>query len=307
MAVILVVDDIADNVRLLQYDLEDDKHQVLTAANGQEALAVLDRHDVDLVLMDVNMPVLDGIGALRRIRSVARMADLPVIMVTANDMDEQVIEALDGGADDYVVKPFSYAVLAARMRSLLRLRAAQKSLKEANRELERLASTDTLTEVHNRRSFQNLSRAEINRAQRKRSSLVMVMMDIDHFKQINDRFGHDAGDEVLRHFATMAKASFRDHDVFGRTGGEEFAVCMPDTDEAQAKAAVLRFREQLLAMPVRLANGAEVSVRFSAGLACLGQDGTALDDLMKVADRGLYAAKDQGRDRLVVSADLPKE
>ncbi|MDY0005967.1 MAG: diguanylate cyclase [Spongiibacteraceae bacterium] len=302
MAVILVVDDIADNVRLLQYDLEDDDHRVLTATNGEEALVVLDRNDVDLVLMDVNMPVLDGIGTLRRMRGVARTSDIPVIMVTANDMDEKVIEALDVGADDYVVKPFSYAVLAARMRSLLRLRTAQARLKEVNRELERLASTDTLTEVHNRRSFTNLARAEINRAQRKQLPLAMVMMDIDHFKAINDRYGHDVGDTVLKQFANLARMAFREHDVFGRTGGEEFAVCMPDTSPFDASAAVMRFREQLQSHPVVLENGTAIPVRFSAGLSCLGTDGHALDDLLKAADRALYAAKGQGRDRLVVSS-----
>jgi diguanylate cyclase (GGDEF)-like protein len=303
MANILVVDDIEDNRRLLEFDLEDDDHRVLLAASGVEALSILDAERVDLMLLDVNMPGMSGTDVLRELKKDPLKSQLPVIMVTANDLDDEVVHALDLGANDYVTKPYSYAVLSARMRTSLRLKHSQDNLEEANRRLEILATTDALTGLYNRRHFFDLSNKEISKSLRHERSMIVAMIDVDHFKPVNDLYGHDAGDRVLKELSVLMKNCFRSGDIVARVGGEEFAICMPDTDVEAAMTPCQRLREsveQRVFTVKRAMMDVDIKVTLSIGIAQINSADNEISQMLRRADLALYQAKDGGRNQIVV-------
>jgi diguanylate cyclase (GGDEF)-like protein len=218
-------------------------------------------------------------------------------MLSSSDGEDEVVSALELGADDYVVKPYIRKVLFARMRTALRLREKTKALED-------LAKTDFLTGTNNRACFDELATSAISQAQRSDLPLVMAMFDIDFFKLVNDDYGHDIGDQVLVAFAKCLTECFRGYDIVARIGGEEFAVCLPNTSIGDAMSACERLRANVEQMKMPLNNGLrkEVSVTVSVGVA--SSKGTALNlaSLLKQADIGLYHAKSHGRNK-VVNAD----
>jgi len=169
------------------------------------------------------MPEMSGPQVLRTIKQKKQSKIIPVIMLSASEESQDIVSALDLGADDYVAKPYIPEVLLARIRTSLRLL-------EKNRELEKMASIDFLTGLYNRRQFYRLSNMALNKNSRDKSWLTIALMDIDYFKNVNDTYGHDIGDRVLVEFSRMLSEYFRGYDIIGRIGGEEFCVCLPDTD-----------------------------------------------------------------------------
>lgn len=303
MATILLVDDIEDNRKLLEFNLEDDGHKVLEADSGQAALELLKTEKPDMILLDVNMPGMSGLELLGILKKDKKYQSIPVIMVTANDMDEEVTEALDKGANDYVVKSSSHLVLAARMRTSLRLKKSQDDLRRANKHLEILATTDGLTALYNRRHFFELSKKELSKAHRYSRPLVIAMIDIDHFKKINDENGHDGGDKVLIEMAKRMRSCFRESDVVGRIGGEEFAVCMPDTDIDSAMLPLERILKAVSGEAFslsRVRRDRVVNVTISIGLSQLIEEDAELTKVVRRADAAMYQAKNNGRNRIVV-------
>lgn len=302
MATILLVDDIEDNRKLLEFDLEDDGHKVLEADSGPAALELLKTEKPDMILLDVNMPGMSGLELLDILKKDKKYQSIPVIMVTANDMDEEITAALDKGANDYVIKSSSHLVLAARMRTSLRLKKSQDDLRRANKYLEILATTDGLTALYNRRHFFELSKKELSKARRYSRPLVIAMIDIDHFKKINDENGHDGGDKVLIEMAKRMRSCFRESDIVGRIGGEEFAVCMPDTD---IDSAMLPLERVLKAVSgevfslSRVHRERVVNVTISIGFSQLIEEDTELTKAVRRADAAMYQAKNNGRNRIV--------
>ena len=300
MARILVVDDDPISVDLLSYMLEDE-HLSVSASSGEEAMAILDEDNAfDLVFLDFHMPQMSGLDALKLIKSDARLSAIPVIMVTASDVDSSIVAALDMGADDYVLKPFSFPVLRARMRASLRLREVREKLKASNQRLEILATTDSLTGLSNRRHFVEVGERDVMRAQRHRQNLIVAMLDIDFFKQINDTYGHDAGDNVLIKLAKKLSSLVRECDILARIGGEEFAVCMPQTSMEQACKVTERIRSEIEAMEISIGCGRSVKMTLSIGISQLQGQVCDLADLMKQADTALYEAKAKGRNQYVI-------
>lgn len=302
MAKILVVDDVEDNRKLLEYDLQDDEHQVLLAGSGEEALQIADEEKPDLILLDQNMPAMSGNDVLRKLRDDQSLREIPVIMVTANDLDDEVIEALDLGANDYVTKPYSYSVLSARMRTSLRLKRSQDSLRRANKRLEIMATTDALTGLYNRRHFLELASKELAKAKRFERELIITMIDVDHFKKINDEHGHDVGDRVLVELGKRFKAAFRESDIIGRLGGEEFAVCMPDTDGQGAHKSVERARQAVCGevfVISRIRPQDNLDVTISAGYSSYSGADKDVAAILRRADHALYKAKRDGRNRVI--------
>ena len=290
---ILAVDDAKDTLMLLDFDLAEEGYQVFTAESGELALDVLEELAIDLILLDMYMPGISGLDMLQKLKSHSEFMNIPVIMLSASDNEDQIVAALEFGADDYVTKPYIPKVLLARIRTSLRL--LEKTL-----ELESLAKTDFLTGINNRGSFEDLANRAISQAKRTQFPLVMAMFDIDFFKAVNDNHGHDSGDKVLINFANIMCDCFRDYDIIGRVGGEEFAVFMPDTTAEDDFIACERFILMIEGNEIKLDNAIDeiISVTVSIGLS-LGQ-GTELnlEELFKKSDISLYQAKNNGRNQI---------
>ncbi len=306
MATIVAIDDTPYNLDILKHGLEDDGHSVHIAESGEKGLRLIEETQPDLVLLDISMPVMDGHEVLQQLRLSDEFGDLPVIMVTANADDRNLARCLEAGANDYVTKPFSFTALNARINNVLRTAIAQRKLSRDVRELRSIAYKDSLTGLLNRGAFMERAMEEFSLAKRSGEPLSVAVLDLDHFKQINDRHGHPVGDEVLRQFSGLLRQSLRLHDLVGRIGGEEFAICMANTRRMQAYSIIERLRYKLAALRMPVGEGAEtLSFSFSAGIVEL-EDQRSLDSLLILGDMALYRAKKQGRNRSIVETGVSK-
>jgi two-component system cell cycle response regulator len=292
---VLLVDDSRMVRAVVRSFLEPRGYVVDEAGDGESALSKLDEAAFDVVVSDLTMPGMDGLALLQEIRD--RGLGTEVILLTSHDADMgAAVRALRLGAHDYLTKPPSgpEPVLLAVGRAL-----EKKRLLDANKrllaELEALSRTDALTGVGNRRAFDEALLREVPRAQRYRVPLSLVMVDLDHFKKVNDEYGHSGGDEVLRHFGRLVKAVIRESDSAFRYGGEEFALLLPHTDAESACVGARRLVERLAATPVGMGKDRVLRVTCSAGVA--GLDAGA-DEMVARADAALYAAKRGGRNQV---------
>jgi diguanylate cyclase (GGDEF)-like protein len=295
---ILAVDDAKDTLMLLDFDLSDEGYKVISAESGEDCLTLLSSEKIDLVLLDIYMPGLSGLDTLRTIKEKPELSDIPVIMLSASDDEDQIVTALEIGAVDYVTKPYIAKVLLARIRTSLRL-------VEKTRALSDMAKIDFLTQVNNRMSFEQLTKMALNQCTRSRQAMSIAMLDIDHFKQINDKYGHHAGDETLRTVAQAISFVCRDYDILGRIGGEEFALCMPNTCKNDALKVSQRCLQAIQELQVSVIDHKEqycdIGVTISIGLFTLNVDSNSrLEEMMQKADLALYQAKKEGRNRIVV-------
>lgn len=294
---LLIVDDQPINIHTLHQVFHAD-HELFMATSGRQALDFcLNNPLPDLILLDVMMPDMDGLEVCRKLKADPLTEAIPIIFVTAQTEPEEQTAALEAGGVDFITKPICPAVVRARVRTHLTLKM-QSDLLRAQ------ALTDGLTGVANRRRFDDALQLEWRRCLRRRAPLAVLMIDIDHFKQFNDCYGHQAGDRCLRAVGEALQASFRrPYDLVARYGGEEFVCLMPEcslTDaRTMAEEAVLAVRR--LAIPHERSPTAPV-VTISAGIAtCVpGEPGEAPERLMQRADAALYEAKRQGRNRVAV-------
>lgn len=297
---VLIVDDSEDSAKLLAYDLHDMGYNVSTAFSGDECITTAANHSPDIILLDMRMPGLSGLDTLANLKRLSETEDIPVIMISASSADDSVVKALDMGADDYVSKPVVLPVLTARMRASLRLRSATEQLEKANEELTRLATTDPLTHLYNRRHFFALGYAEFTKSLRHKRPLSFILLDVDKFKNINDTYGHSAGDHALIVLADCCREAVRESDIIGRIGGEEFAICCPDSDLGGAHAIAERIRSLC---ECQLIQGAEYEFSFTVSLGITTRQ--SLDDqferLFNRADRLLYQAKESGRNQAIAN------
>jgi diguanylate cyclase (GGDEF)-like protein len=297
MTRVLIVDDIQDNLELLRGDLEDDGYEVTAATSGPECLKAAQVAGVDAILLDLNMPGMNGKDTLRRLKSSEGTSGIPVIMVSANDEEADVIGCLDLGAQDYVSKPYAYPILAARLRGSVRLVEQQRQLATLTAQLVELATTDGLTGASNRRHFTQRAAAELACHQRSQRAASLLLFDADHFKHVNDTLGHATGDLALQVIAQALCGEARDADLVGRIGGEEFAICCPDTDAAGAAALAERIRARIERTVVRDGEPAlRLTVSVGVTTALAGDD---LATWLARADRLMYQAKSEGRNRVV--------
>lgn len=274
---------------------------VRTAPDGREALEIARGGEVDLVLLDVMMPGLDGIDCCRLIKSMTQETFLPVILLTAKADPKSRVEGLRIGADDYLGKPFDERELLARVHGMLRIKKMHDDVRAARERLEELSVRDELTGLYNYRYLTTRLGEEFKRAERYKDPLACVMIDLDHFKRVNDGHGHDVGDTVLREVAVRLLGGVREIDVVARYGGEEFLLILPSTHFSGALTVSDRVWRAMREQPVRDASGVEIRVTLSAGVALYpSRDVRTKDELLKAADRALYQAKDDGRDRICV-------
>ncbi|MEE2952078.1 MAG: PleD family two-component system response regulator [Pseudomonadota bacterium] len=270
-----------------------------TASDPDEALNDLREGGVSLAIIDlVHRDRGDPLRFLARARSDERLRSLPIVAITPTEDDATAARALELGAHDYVQRPIDRNELVARIRTqLARQRYSENLRKTVERTLE-LAVIDGLTGLHNRRFLDaHLDRA-VKQASRRNGSFAVLLADLDHFKSINDRFGHDVGDAVLREFSRRLETSIRASDLACRVGGEEFAVLMPNADIRMAIAGAERVRETISTCPVVLPDGQSLDVTLSAGVAVFPDDGESPLTLMRRADEALYRAKHAGRNRV---------
>lgn len=306
--VIAAVDDLVDRhgpqqARAVVVDDDPAIHEVLAALLGPHGVALTGVSDPqrmwecltevrpDLLILDLDIPVYSGLDLCRAVRSDPRYADLPVLFLTATRDRDVLEEIFASGADDYVPKPIVGAELLGRVRN--RLGRA--------RLMRQLADRDPLTHIANRRK----ARAEIVRciaiAQRHRQPVSLAMIDLDHFKMINDELGHATGDAVLRALGGLLTRAFRQEDVVGRWGGEEFIVCLYGAERADAQASIQELLSRLHELPLTAADGTPVQAGFSAGVATFPTDAVDFEALYRAADAALYAAKRAGRGRVLTA------
>lgn len=273
-------------------------HTVYTATTGKEALAQIHAYSIDIVLLDIMMPEMDGFELCRILRDDAAFQDLHIIITSARDTLEDKVLGLELGAADYLTKPFSLAELKARIGVGERIVRAQKTLKEQQAILEQVAREDVLTGLHNRRSFEERAEEECMRASRYSRPLTVLLGDIDHFKRVNDCYGHAQGDVVLKRVGQTLLDTCRTNDTIARYGGEEFAILLPETglDEAQVVANRLCAAVRALSFSSPTES---FQVTISIGLVSLSPGySQGYSELLEQADKALYTAKGNGRDRV---------
>jgi diguanylate cyclase (GGDEF)-like protein len=282
---------------------------VVTADNGVAAWRHMQAvHPPGLAVIDWMMPGLDGIEICRRVRGTPRLHGMYLILLTGRDAREDLVTALDAGADDYMVKPVHVEELRARVHVGLRVVMLQESLAArvaelgaAHDHLAKLASTDALTGLYSRRGWFDLTAAEFSRCRRYGRTFSLLVADLDWFKRVNDTHGHDAGDRLLRAFADMLRSECRRSDIIGRIGGEEFVVALPETGALDAQAIAARLTERCRALAVRSAAG-EIRCSCSIGVTELRAADEDVESVLRRADTALYEAKRNGRDRWRLAA-----
>lgn len=278
-------------------------YEVTAVDSGQKVLERVRGGGVTLVLLDVVMEGISGIDACRMIKSTTQGTFLPVILLTARSDTDSRVEGLRIGADDYICKPFDERELLARVTNMVRIKQMHDEVARARERLERLAIKDELTGLYNYRYLQSRLSEEFKRAERYREPLSCAMIDIDHFKALNDRHGHDAGDRVLAMVSQRVLDAVREVDVVARYGGEEFLLLLPSTHLAGALTVADRVWRAVGERPFEVAGSSE-RVTISIGVALYPSRGVSTRDaLLKSADRALYRAKDDGRNRICVYQD----
>ena len=291
-AKVLVVEDSPTNLDILIGLLKD--YDVMVALNGPAALELLERESPDVILLDIVMPGMDGFEVCNRIKGRAEWRGIPILFITAKTDEPSIVHAFDVGGSDYVTKPFRSKELLARVRIQVEYRQAMDQLRI-------MAVTDALTGLPNRRAFFDDGIRLFNDARARAVPLSGMMLDIDHFKHINDRFGHACGDEVLRQVARGIRSQISSRDLCARVGGEEFALLMPGLEATLAFQLADRMRAHIASLKIETPHG-PVSVTVSVGVAPLCPEAESLDDLLALADDQLYEAKHAGRNRVCAAA-----
>lgn len=330
MATILLVDDSEDNLTLTSLVLEKDDHSIITARDGREALRRAQQDHPDVVLLDIQMPIMDGFEVCRRLKADSETSSIPVLFLTAKHKDiDSMSLGLSLGAEDYIVKPFSSIELRARVSVLARLKRQMDELGQKNQELaeanealaetnnqlleaqkalEQMAVTDPLTALYNRRYFTERLSEAFAAIDREQIVIHIIMLDLDHFKKINDTYGHQVGDAVLLQFSHILRRAVRKNDIIARIGGEEFVIAMLNIPSDRAHAAADRIRTEVEKYKFE-SDGNKLSITTSIGVASypdLKLENPTLEKMLQEADDALYYAKAHGRNRMII-APVSKE
>ena len=292
---VLVAEDSAVVRAVLRRQLEEGGFRVAEAHDGDEALRMAREVAPAVILLDMEMPKLDGRGVLKALKADPHMADTPVVFLTGRRDTDDLVSALELGAHDYLCKPFENAELLARVSAAARVKALHDELHRRAEEMHLIARLDPLTGLYNRRYLDEHLRATAMGSRRRMQPLGVLMIDVDRFKSVNDTLGHAAGDEVLCEVTRRMRRIMRAEDVAGRWGGEEFLALLPQTDAEGAGAVAERIRQAVADAPVRLADR-EVAVTVSLGYTAGVVDD--VDALVNRADAAMYDAKEAGRNRV---------
>lgn len=305
---ILIADDEAVSRRMLQGMLEKWGYEVIAVSDGDQAWEKLKMPEAPrIALLDWMMPGQNGVEICRALRKQRPEPYTYILLLTAKDAKESVVEGLESGADDYLTKPFNPQELKARIRVGLRLLDLEDNLVQAREMMRFKATHDTLTGVWNRGAILEAMEREVWRSRREGISLGVLMMDLDHFKSVNDNYGHLAGDAVLREVTKRMQSDVRPYDGVGRYGGEEFLILLPGCNREVTKATAERIRKIVSSAPVETANGS-LKITVSIGVVATGDwPQNSPSQILQMADSALYRAKEEGRDRSVMAGEAENE
>lgn len=287
---ILVVDDDPTSLHLIADILEPNGYDLVFGTRGSDAIELCEAQ-IDLILLDYHLPDANGIEICQKLKHHPQFSNIPVIFITANQDHDLEADGFTAGAVDFITKPYSAAVMMARVKTHI-------ALKRQTDLLLKMTRVDDLTGVFNRRHVFEVGNREFTRAKRIGTDMCAMVLDIDFFKKINDTYGHDAGDKALTVFAQSINQRVRGTDIFGRVGGEEFIVLLPDTNLNEAKILGEILLNLIRGIEVALDNGEILRYTVSIGLSNVQPIDTDLNDCIKRADDNLYQAKQHGRDQI---------
>jgi len=300
---VLIAEDDPVSRRLLEAFLRKWGYDVMVTSAGSEAWEVLNEPEApNLVISDWMMPDVDGLELCRKIREMKKSGYTYFIILTAKERKEDVIQALEAGADDFLTKPFHQEELKYRVQIGERIINLEHRIMQ-------LATTDSLTGVLNRRAFIERVEQEIHRSNRENAPFSLILADIDYFKRVNDEYGHQAGDLVLQRFTEQLSKFSRPYDFVGRYGGEEFVICLPRTDSHQARSVAERMRKRVEDMRIMLPNSSkslQITASFGVASFRMGSE-ESVDSVTKRADEAMYRAKREGRNCVCVAGDLKSD
>ncbi len=301
MRILIAEDDLTSRL-MLQAFLKKWGYEVITTQNGRQALEELIKPDAPkLAIIDWEMPELTGIEVIEHYRSRQESKFAYIILLTAKGEKQNIVEGISKGADDYVVKPFDPEELSVRIRAGQRIVDLQTQLHDANQILEEMTRTDPLTGLSNRRALIKELRSRFQSETEYEMPTAFIMADIDHFKNVNDNYGHDAGDVVLKGVAETLKKAFRQGDIVSRIGGEEFLIIAPDTDPDVIYNVSERARRMIEEQSFQVSKDASISVTCSFGVSFAHlKNNASVDEYIKLADQALYHSKDTGRNKVTV-------
>ena len=282
---ILIVDDVELNLEFLEKFLQE-KYNIICAKNGNEAIEIACTKQIDLILLDVIMPKINGFEVCAVLKSDLKTKQIPIIFVTSKIDEDSIIQGYEMGAVDYVTKPYKRLELLAKIKTHLKLKSLIDNLIY-------IATHDTMTGILNRGEFFRLSK---KRFQDNKENLFAIMMDIDNFKLINDTYGHQIGDKVIKEFTKIIKGYLNKETIFGRVGGEEFALVCNYSNNIQEKIEIMRNAVEQTCV---LIPNKEIKFTVSIGITNYSIEDNNIDDLLKYADKNLYEAKKNGKNRVV--------
>ncbi|MGI0483582.1 diguanylate cyclase [Geminocystis sp. CENA526] len=295
---ILAVDDNSVNRILLEKLLKKEGYKITILGSSEEVMPYLANITPDIILLDLMMPNINGLELCESIKLNPNFQEIPVIFLTASDEKKDLLKAFDLGAVDYITKPFHNQELLARIKNHLELKFTRDELKKALIELEKLAKTDDLTGISNRRNFIALAQREFNLAQRQKRFFSLLILDIDYFKTINDTYGHPIGDKVIQFVANKCIESVRKEDLCARWGGEEFIIFLSETDLEGAIMVANRIRMGVDQETIEIEDH-QINVTVSIGVSVYNNDDVSVNQTISRGDMALYQAKNEGRNRVV--------
>jgi len=295
---ILIVDDTDTNVEIL-CEFLDKEYEIMVSLDGAFALEIANDDKPDLILLDIMMPNMDGYEVCRRLKDNERTKDIPVIFITAKTDEESIEKAYEVGGIDYITKPFKPKELYARVKTQLKMQELIHNFEKSQEELKLLASTDPMTKLYNRRYFSKISEHVIDLAKRDKTLASVIMLDIDKFKNINDTYGHNIGDEVIINLSVQLQELTRDSDVICRYGGEEFVILLPDTGSEGALVIAEKIREkvELLSLNIDKVKNLKYTISIGVSEVNISKD-LNIEESLNRADEALYRAKQDGRNRV---------
>jgi len=290
---ILVIDDTESNIDIL-LELLSDKYDVMVALDGESGLEIANEEKLDLILLDIMMPIMDGYEVCQKLKANEDTKDIPIIFITAKTDEDSIEKAYSVGGNDYVVKPFRPKELLARVNRELQLKNYQE-------ELRLLASTDAMTKLYNRRYFNEISNNILDKEKKNNSQLSMMIMDIDKFKNINDNYGHTVGDKVISFVADILRKLQRKSDLVCRYGGEEFVMLLPNTSLEDAINVAQRIRKYIENSIINTPKNESFKITISIGVSQVNiLNEEDIEASLNRADNALYKAKDLGRNRVCI-------
>ncbi len=287
---ILIVDDTVSNLDILGELLK--QYNVIDAISGEDAFDALEDIEVDLILLDIMMPDMDGYEVCQKLKSNQTTKDIPIIFITAKTDEDSIEKAYDVGGIDYITKPFKPKELLVRVRRELQLQELQTKLKL-------LASTDPMTRLYNRRYFTKTSKHTLDLSKREKQNLSIIMLDIDKFKNVNDTYGHQVGDDVIITLANKLIEHQRKSDIICRYGGEEFVILLPNTSIESSEIVAKKIRKDIESLTIKVPSNENLKFTISLGVSQVDlENENNIELALKRADDALYEAKESGRNKV---------